>query len=35
MQQNMQLEQIQIDEFWSFIRKKRKTLQLLRESYPK
>lgn len=23
MQQNMQLEQVQIDEFWSFIRKKR------------
>jgi len=35
MQQNMNLEQVQIDEFWSFIRKKRKTLQQLRNSYPK
>lgn len=25
MQQNMHLEQVQIDEFWSFIRKKKKT----------
>lgn len=33
MQEGMHLEQIQIDEFWSFIRKKRKILQLKRESY--
>jgi len=25
MQQEMHLEQVQIDEFWSFIRKKKKT----------
>jgi hypothetical protein len=25
MQQNMSLSQVQIDEFWSFIRKKKKT----------
>lgn len=30
MQQEMGLEQVQIDEFWSFIRKKRKTLRLRR-----
>jgi len=33
MQQEMHLEQVQIDEFWSFIRKKRKILQLKRENY--
>ena len=33
MQQEMHLEQIQIDEFWSFIRKKRKILQMKRENY--
>ena len=33
MQQEMNLEQVQIDEFWSFIRKKRKTLQMKRENY--
>lgn len=32
MQQEMHLEQIQIDEFWSFIRKKRKILQMKRNS---
>ena len=32
MQQNMHLEQVQIDEFWSFIRKKRKTLRDKRKS---
>lgn len=32
MQQEMHLEQVQIDEFWSFIRKKRKTLQLKRNN---
>lgn len=35
MQQEMHLEQIQIDEFWSFIRKKRKILQMKRDSYQK
>lgn len=30
MQRNMHLEQVQIDEFWSFVRKKRKTLQMMR-----
>lgn len=30
MQQEMHLEQVQIDEFWSFIRKKRKILQMKR-----
>jgi hypothetical protein len=25
MEQNMHLEQVQIDEFWSFVRKKKKT----------
>ena len=35
MQQEMHLEQVQIDEFWSFIRKKRKTLQMKRENYQK
>ena len=34
MQQEMNLEQVRIDEFWSFIRKKRKTLQLKRKNYP-
>ena len=33
MQQEMHLDQVQIDEFWSFIRKKNKTLQTKRESY--
>ena len=33
MQEGMHLEQIQIDEFWSFIRKKRKILQMKRELY--
>ena len=33
MQQEMHLEQVQIDEFWSFIRKKRKILQMKRKSY--
>lgn len=32
MQQEMHLEQVQIDEFWSFIRKKRKTLQMQRSA---
>lgn len=32
MQQNMNLKQVQIDEFWSFIRKKRKILQSKRKS---
>jgi len=32
MQQEMHLEQIQIDEFWSFIRKKRKILQTKRNN---
>ena len=31
MQNQMHLEQVQIDEFWSFIRKKRKSLQTQRE----
>ena len=31
MQQEMHLEQVQIDEFWSFIRKKRKILQMKRD----
>ncbi len=35
MQQEMHIEQIQIDEFWSFIRKKRKILQMKRENYRK
>jgi len=35
MQQGMHLEQVQIDEFWSFIRKKRKTLQMRRKIYLK
>ncbi len=35
MQQEMHLEQVQIDEFWSFIRKKRKRLQMKRKSYLK
>lgn len=35
MQQEMHLEQVQIDEFWSFILKKRKTLQMKSESYQK
>jgi len=30
MQQEMHLEQVQIDEFWSFIRKKRKILRMRR-----
>ena len=34
MQKEMHLEQVQIDEFWSFIRKKRKILQMKRESAP-
>jgi transposase-like protein len=34
MQQEMHLEQVQIDEFWFFIRKKRKILLLKRKSYP-
>ena len=34
MQQEMHIDQIQIDEFWSFIRKKRKTLAMKRNSYP-
>jgi transposase-like protein len=33
MQQEMHMEQIQIDEFWSFIRKKKETLQMKRKSY--
>jgi transposase-like protein len=33
MQQGMHLEQVQIDEFWSFIRKKRKTLQMKKKGY--
>lgn len=33
MQQHMHLEQVQIDEFWSFIRKKRKILQMKRKNY--
>lgn len=33
MQQDMKLDQVQIDEFWSFIRKKRKDLQMRRENY--
>ena len=33
MQQEMHLEQVQIDEFWSFVRKKRKILQTKRNSY--
>jgi hypothetical protein len=32
MQQEMHLEQVQIDEFWSFIRKKRKSLQMQRST---
>lgn len=32
MQQEMHLDQVQIDEFWSFIRKKRKTLQMKRNN---
>lgn len=32
MQQDMHLDQVQIDEFWSFIRKKRKTLQMKRNN---
>ena len=35
MQQEMHLEQVQIDEFWSFILKKRKTLQMKSGSYQK
>jgi hypothetical protein len=35
MQQEMHLEQVQIDEFWSFILKKRRTLQMKSESYQK
>jgi len=34
MQREMYLEQVQIDEFWSFIRKKRKILQMKRKNYP-
>lgn len=34
MQQEMHLEQVQIDEFWSFVRKKRKILQMKRSSSP-
>jgi transposase-like protein len=33
LQQEMHLEQIQIDEFWSFIRKKTKILQMKRKNY--
>lgn len=33
MQRDMQLAQVQIDEFWSFIRKKRKILQTKRNDY--
>ena len=32
MQQDMHLDQVQIDEFWSFIRKKRKILRMKRSS---
>lgn len=32
MQQEMHLEQVQIDEFWSFIRKKRKILRMKRSN---
>ena len=35
MQRQMHLEQVQIDEFWSFIRKKRKTLQMKRNEAPR
>ena len=35
MQQEMHLEQVQIDEFWSFILKKRKILQMKSGSYQK
>jgi tRNA splicing endonuclease len=34
MQREMKLEQVQIDEFWSFVRKKRKDLRMRRENYP-
>ena len=34
MQQEMPLEQVQIDEFWSFIRKKRKTLRMRSNNLP-
>lgn len=34
MQEQMHLDQVQIDEFWSFIRKKRKTLQMKRDKNP-
>ena len=33
MQQEMHLDQVQIDEFWSFIRKKRKILQTKKKDY--
>jgi len=33
MQQEMHLDQVQIDEFWSFIRKKRKILQMRKKPY--
>lgn len=32
MQRDMHLDQVQIDEFWSFIRKKRKILQMKRNN---
>ena len=32
MQRDMHLDQVQIDEFWSFIRKKRKILQMKRSN---
>ena len=32
MQQEMHLDQVQIDEFWSFIRKKRKILRMKRSN---
>lgn len=35
MQQEMHLDQVQIDEFWSFIRKKSKILQKKRKAYQK
>ena len=34
MQREMHLDQVQIDEFWSFIRKKRKILQMKRNNLP-
>ena len=34
MQKNMQMDQVQIDEFWSYVRKKRKTLQIMRNACP-